>query len=507
MKPSKRLSLPGPREKRVIASLSPQRNAFLLLIILLAGLTLRLSYLFEFRQTPFFNAQILIGLDQHTWDDMGAKIVRSPWLADGKPFYQAPGYAYFLAVVYTLFGIHNYLAAGILQILLDLVNLYLLFLLGCRLWNRRVGLLAAFFYAFYRPFIYYSATLLSDSFILFTNILALFLTYWTIEEPEMKHRWFLAGLGFGLATIAKPTILLFLFFAFLAFFFLIFFQKRTGKFVLRLSSRIMISGISLFLCGFFMLVLPVAIRNSLLAKKFVTVATYGTINWQIGNSADSIGLFCYPKGPLLSPKTKAFWKLWGRKTIFFFSSYEWPQNLNIYLLAHITRTLRLPLFTFGFFAPLGLAGLLFFQEAKRPLSFVQAYTLANILSVIVFFVTSRYRLPATAGFILLGAGYLDFLFGVFRKRRKDLCSKEVLFLHRKNLIKMAASLLLIFIVSFTWVSAWSGDRIGEVFVKTYAIFTEKDVAYDLAGGNLSLAEKKRERFQNFLRDYLSGKIK
>ena len=329
MKPSKKSSPPSKPEHprchseplRFARGQAPAKN-LILFIILLLGLLLRLSYLSEFRQTPFFNAQLLSGLDQHTWDEIGTKVVSHPWFVDGSPFYQAPGYAYFLATVYSIFGIHNYLAAGIIQVLLDLLTAFLIFLIGKRLWNDWVGLIACVFYSFYRPFIYYSATLLSDSFILFTNVLCLFLVYWTLERPERKNRWLLAGLSFGLATITKPTILLF---AFLSFF-LIFLSPTGRGYVggVGQASRLSLRGrlgdrgnlilpFLLFLLGFSLLVAPIIIRNSLLAGKFVTISTNGPVAWQFGNSDDSIGLFVYPKGALLSQASLDFWKLWGKK--------------------------------------------------------------------------------------------------------------------------------------------------------------------------------------------------
>jgi len=497
-------------------------NLIFLLVILLLGLLLRLSYLSEFRQTPFFNAQLLSGLDQRTWDEIGTKVVSHPWFVDGSPFYQAPGYAYFLATVYSIFGIHNYLAAGIIQILLDLLTAFLIFLIGKRLWNDWVGLIACVLYSFYRPFIYYSATLLSDSFVLFTNVLCLFLVYWTLERPERKNRWLLAGLGFGLATITKPTILLF---AFLSFFLI--FLSPTGRGEVRgvgQSSRLSLRGrlgdrgnlilpFLLFLLGFSLLVAPVSIRNSLLAGKFVTVATYGNVNWQIGNSTDSIGLFMYPKGPLLSPASLGFWKLWGRKTLFFFSSYEWPQNLNIYLMTFITKTLKLPLFAFGLIVPLGLVG--FFTASNVKFRYLQLYTFANVISIVAFFITGRYRLPAMAGFILLASGYLYFLFEKIRSlrfhffplpsgERMKVRGKVTASRPTRDLILVFSSLFALAIISFVLVNSWSGPRIGELHAKYYAIATEKSVAFDQAHGQAALAQKKINTFNRFIFQYQSG---
>ncbi|MFH1903041.1 MAG: glycosyltransferase family 39 protein [Candidatus Omnitrophota bacterium] len=551
----------GQASRLSLKSLSPTGRGkvrgkhLILLIVLLLGLLLRLSYLSEFRQTPFFNARLLHGLDQRTWDEIGVKIVSHPWFVDGSPFYQPPGYAYFLAAVYSIFGIHNYLAAGIIQVLLDLLAAFLIFLLGKRLWNDWVGLIACVLYSFYRPFIYYSATLLSDSFILFTNVLCLFLVYWTLERSERKVRWLLAGLGFGLAAIAKPTILLF---AFLSLPLVIFRSatlsgspvgeglhplpnvvgpvSRQSLKTLSPSGRGEVRGKSLFLpsllflLGFLLLVAPVIIRNSLLAGKFVTVSTNGPVAWQFGNSADSIGLFVYPKGPLLSPASLDFWKLWGRKTIFFFSSYEWPQNLNIYLLTAITNILKLPLFAFGLVVPLGLVG--FFTASNVKFRYLQIYTFASVISVVAFFITSRYRLPALAGFILLASGYLYFLFEKILSLRAYFARQShsaVIFrsatlsgspvgegLHplpnvesphpTRDLISVLSSLFALAILSFVLVNSWSGPRIGELHAKYYAIATEKSVAYDQAHGQAALAQKKTDAFLRFMSQYVSGQI-
>ncbi len=531
MKPSKKSSHPLKTEHTHTQCHSePKAKNLILLIILLLGLILRLSYLSEFRQTPFFNAQLLSGLDQQTWDENGAMVVSHPWLVDGSPFYQAPGYAYFLAVVYSIFGVHNYLAVGIIQVLLDLLAAFLIFLLGRRLWNDWVGLIACLLYSLYRPFIYYSATLLSDSFILFTNVLCLFLVYWTLEHPERKDRWLLAGLGFGLAAITKPTILLFAFLSlpiFLTSLSPMGRGKVRGVVAGHCEARFLRRGnlilpFSLFLLGFFLLVGPVSIRNSLLANKFVTVATYGNVNWQIGNSADSIGLFMYPKGPLLSPASLDFWKLWGRKTLFFFSSYEWPQNLNIYVLTSITNTLKLPLFAFGLIVPLGLVG--FFTAANSKYRYLQIYTFANVISIVAFFITSRYRLPAAAGFILLASGYLYFLFEKIRSLRAHLFplpSGERMKVRgsviarriaprqshpTRDLLSLFSTLFALAVISFILVNSWSGPRVGEVHIKNYAIMARKSIAYDQAHGQADLAQKKIDTFNRFVLQYQSGQL-
>ena len=474
----------------------------ILLIFLLAlGFLLRFAYLLEFRQTPFFNARILDGLDQQTWDELAAMVLAHPVAVAGNPFYQPPGYAYFLALVYAVFGAHNYLAAGFVQVLLDVLAAFLVFLLGRRLWNDRSGLVACGLYCLYRTFIYYSVMLICDGFILFTSVLCLFLLYRVLEKPPEGSRWFWAGLASGLAVITKPTILPFLFLSLLVFLFGPRPSFSAGPTADQKKPRKYYPvGIGLFLAGLLVFVLPVVIRNSWLAGKFVTISTNGPVNWQIGNSADSLGLFVYPKGPLLWPDSPAFWKLWLQKTVFFFSSYEWPQNTSIYLLTAITSVLKLPLFVFGLVVPVGLAGLFFTWNRDR--CYLHLYTITSVITIVAFFITDRYRLPATAGFMLLAAGYLEFLIAQAGKIRRQPPPQN-----SRAAVSIIASLCLIFVLSYVLVVSWSGQRIGEVEVKKYARFTLQDVRSDLQRGATELAQKKWNVYDRFFQDYLAGRIK
>ena len=194
--------------------MSLARNPYLwLILILLLAFSLRLSYLLEFRSTPFYNASLMKGMDQRTFDLWAEDIVKHPFVGDGKPFYQAPGYPYFLAAIYKVFG-RNYFAVGLIQIILDTILCLLLFCLGKKIFNPLTGILAAFLGALYRPFIFYSVTLLSDSLILFLSLLTLTSLYWALFRFRNSRfkigDWALTGFIFGLATLTKPTILLFL---------------------------------------------------------------------------------------------------------------------------------------------------------------------------------------------------------------------------------------------------------------------------------------------------------
>lgn len=474
-------------------------------LVLAAGLVLRLLYLLEFRETPYFLAHILGGHDQRTWAEMALRVMSAPWFVDGRPFYQAPGYAYYLALVFRLFGPGNYLAAGIVQAFTDTGSGALLFLAGRRLWNARVGLAAALVHAFYRPFVVYSVTILSDSFILFTNLLCLVLFLAAIEQPGSGRRWAAAGLAFGLATATRPTILLFLFTALPAW--LLIGRARGNPLPPPPAGRALARAAGLFGLAFLLPVLPLVIRNSLMAGQFTTVATYGRINWEIGNSAHSIGLYLNPLdpqspplGPLLSPLSAAFWRLQALKSLFFVTAYEWPQNLNLYLLSDISRILSLPLFNIGLVMPAGLAGII--AAFNRRQSWAAIYTLTAMAGVIAIFVTSRYRLPAIGGLVLCACGLADLAWRVALRARR---AGKIVF--DRETARLGFSLAALAFLSYTLVNTWSGNLVSEVYARNYAIMTPRAAAWWRDRGNEARAEAIERRFRDFTKRYEAGEIR
>jgi len=450
-------------------------------IILLFAFSIRLSYLIEFRSTVFSNASLMKGMDQRTFNIWAEAIVKNPWVGDGKVFYMAPGYPYFVAAIYKIFGLNSYFTVSFIQILLDMLLCLLLFFLGKWLFNERVGLLASLFAGFYRPFIFYSATLLSDSLILFLNIFSIFTVYWALRKKSYK-RWVLVGLVMGFAALTKPTILLFLPFLLIGLLLYpphLYPPPRGGR-----NS----GGVNPFLAWGIVILLmiiiisPVTIRNWQISRRFVPICSNGAVNYKIGNSLDSIGLFMYPKKSLASPFSKPFWRLQGKKLSFFSNSYEWPQNLNIYLLKKITRTLKLPLFGFGFIVPLGILGLFLAFLRRRKSLLLILFTLCNVIWVIGFFVTSRYRLPAVGSLILFAAFFIDWF---------------ILKIREKKSISVITTFL-IFLLLFSFINNWQGEKIGSVHLGAFSLLTYKNVNNDIAEGNLLLALKRAKSLVSLL---------
>ena len=375
------------------------KKHFLLFGILLAGFIVRMIYLYHFKDNAYFNPFLLDKHDQKTFILWAQQILRNPLGAPGDAFYMAPLYPYFLSGLYAIFS-GNLIFIAIVQLLLDTVVCYLVYYLGSRIYDERAGIVAAFLACFYRTSIVYAATILSDALILFLYILFIALVYFALQKPGVE-RWTASGVVLGLAALAKPTIAVYLPFLFIGLHLYPEKDILPGK-IRRNLQPAAVLGLLLLVSG--LVILPVTIRNFFVSGKLVPICTNGPINWRIGNSSDSIGLFYYPKGEFLAPFSSAFWKLFLTKLHLFFTSYEWPQNLNVHLMEKAIPVLKAAFVKFGFIVPLGVAGLFaLLADWKRNFILI-TFTLSNVLWVVLFFVTDRYRLPAVGCFSVC-AGY------------------------------------------------------------------------------------------------------
>ena len=123
-----------------------------------------------------------------------------------------PGYPLLLAGFYKLFG-HSVLLAKMLNVLAGGAACALIYAVAAKVFNRRVGLLAALILALFPGSIYFSTLLLTES--IFTALVALLLLLvlmWALERKDVSPvRAFLRGVLFGAAALFRaeaPVLLL-----------------------------------------------------------------------------------------------------------------------------------------------------------------------------------------------------------------------------------------------------------------------------------------------------------
>ncbi|MEW6213671.1 MAG: glycosyltransferase family 39 protein [Nitrospirota bacterium] len=182
-----------------------------------------------------------------------------------------PLYPAFLSAIYFLTGGKHINAARIAQIILSLGLVLMVYLLGQKVFNEKVGLMAALIIAIYPSFLFFTHFLLTE--VLFTFLFSLFIWFFLVFLETQKSRdiwWTGISLGLGALTrsILYPFIAIVLLYLFIA---------------TRDTLRRKVTWMILFIAGCLVTIGPWAVRNTLLYKTFVPVDTMGGFNLFMGN--------------------------------------------------------------------------------------------------------------------------------------------------------------------------------------------------------------------------------
>jgi Flp pilus assembly protein TadD len=432
-------------------------RVWLLLAVLALGLGLRIANLVDISDSPFFTRPVIDGQAYDRWALAIVGRAESPAAeaaADG-PFYQDPLYPYFLAAIYAVFG-HSYWAVYLLQLGLALLLLLLTYDTARLLFDRRAGIAAATMAAFYRPFIFYESQIEKTALAVFLVSLFLWLFVRSLTSrpdqpaPERSRLApFLlplaAGASLGLVALTRANTLLFAPLLPVAYLF-----RRPLR-----GARASMSPPSLprlvpalaSILGVLLVVAPVSIRNSLLTREVTLTTTQAGQNFYIGNSQyNTTGQYQAPPWVRPSPEfeqpdfteyarkaanrelspgqvsrfyvraaldwvrthTRDFAKLLWRKTVLYFNNFEVPDNQDIYFFSRYSWVLRLPLLSFGVVFGLGCAAMILAARGLNRLSFV-VFFFGYAVSVIAFFVFSRYRIPALPALLPFAGAVLPWL--------------------------------------------------------------------------------------------------
>ncbi len=410
----------------------------LLVLTSAAAFTLRLVYLLPLRGQALFDEP---HRDSIEYVDRARGILAGDFWGRGVYFHSAPLYPYFLALVMGPTGATGLWWVRVVQALLSGLTAGLLALTGRRLFGRAAGVATAALAVLYAPFLFYSGELLEITLTLFF----LALLAWILAREQLAARHLVAaGLCLGLAALGKPNLLILAPVVLVALGFL-----RPLARPARWPWR---RGL-LFAAGIVVVVAPFTLRNKLVGDDWVLISSNGGINLFIGNNPQATGGFQVPTamqydlehssqrvaaealGHAAKPsEASRFWasrawaflterpgqalKLVVRKAGLLIGSYEIPNHFNIYFFReNFAPVLRWPLVWYTLALPFGVLGLVAGLRRGRRSRLAAACLLAIAATVLLFFVTSRYRLPLLI-WLLPFAGYgLTLLVTALRERR------------------------------------------------------------------------------------------
>jgi len=416
-------SLPGNELKNS----SRVKNRWLIqhvVTIFLLALLIRGFYLYDSRDNPTFRLSIV---DARTYDQIARGILETGKLTQDL-FWQPPFYPLFLTGVYS-FTKGSILSVKIFQMILGALTCVLVYLLGARILNRKIGLLAGIITAFYMPLVFFEGELLATGWAAFWPVVILLLLLKTTEKPGILHFLFLGFCG-ALSILTRPVFLPFFLASCLWLIFVLYRQKKL---------RFTLQRASIIAAGFLIVAIPTGILGFSTTGKFRILPFSGGINLYLGNNPNfketttiRPGLAwekllrlperegiesIYEKDAFFREEALGFMlknplkftKGLVHKTSQFFSSRELARNVDMYVFRKWSNLLRIGVWKvgkFGFpyallFALAVMGAAFWIRRIPLPIwLFLALYPAA----VILVFVTSRYRMPVVPVMSLLASG-------------------------------------------------------------------------------------------------------
>ncbi len=388
-------------------------------LLFLGALAVRLLFLWQWSQTPFYLTPQLDDQIHLLW----AREILSGGIIRETAFFQSPLYPYLLALVLKLTALRPAVMLW-LQALAGAAACWVLAEASGRIFNRRAGLLAGGIAAVYGPFLFFGVLLLKETLLILS--LALFLRWFLRAQDSGASRDALVcGALLGISALFKGNAL-----ALAAVPMILWARGKSGRLAWT------------FLAGLGLAILPATLHNAVASRDFVLISYNTGLSVYMGNNLDSSGTMSLPHGIAAHPRLEEiqsvklarimtrreltpsqvsrFWMgkavkfvlknpgTWLKQTVFklylFWNRYELPDNYDIQFMRRNFKTLLAwPLPSFALAAVLGLLGIALYgwkDTASRVLLWLFA---VYMITVAGGSVTGRYRL-ASLVFLLPFAG-------------------------------------------------------------------------------------------------------
>jgi len=397
--------------------------AVFLLAVLVRGL-----YLYQSRRNPTFSAPIV---DAMTYDQMARKFAGGEGLTS-EFFWQPTFYPLFLSAVYWLSN-SSIICVKLVQILLGGLTCVLVYLFGNKVFGKPAGVLAGVICALYMPLVFFEGELLATGWAAFWAVATILALLRAREKPTVA-RGFILGAACALAIATRSVFLPFVGAA-LAWLIIVWIRRAVGI-------RRFLLGVVGLAAGFFVIAGPQLFMSRRVIGKATIMSYSGGINFYIGNNPnykqtittrpgiawrkltelpaeagiedefETQQFFFDRTTEYITSQPLSFLKGLAYKTAQFINSREMPRNVDIYLFRRWSGLLSLGVwkagafgFPFGLLLPLAIAGA--FYRRRETSSPIWLFMLLYSASVILVFVTARYRVPiAPVMSVLAAAGCL-----------------------------------------------------------------------------------------------------
>lgn len=384
------------------------------------GFLLKLIYVIQSSDALSISVPIMDGkyYDKEAQEIVAGRIIRR------EAFFMGPLYPYFLAAVYAVFG-RDFMIVRILQVAAGAVTLILTYLVGKEVFRPSAAFAGVVMLALYGAMTFHEGEMLMMWLGVLINMSALFVLQRAGPATGYPAYAF-AGFLVGLSALARANILLFLPVA-----------MSWALLVPRSAARV--RKALLVLAGAAVAVAPATLHNYAASDDFVLITSNGGVNFYIGNGDEATGIFYPARGITFETESATrshverlfgremkpseisrYWfgkafdfikrhpgreiRLLLRKTAIFFNGYEVPQIESYEVARAKFPVLRALFVNFWMIVSLGLLGVFVTIRSWRRYFLLNGYVVSYALSIILFFVTSRYRIQV-APVLCLFAGH------------------------------------------------------------------------------------------------------
>lgn len=436
--------------------------------MLLVGIALlvRAVYFFWSTSSPYFNHPVLDALWIHQW--AGSLAAGEPQPTDA--YFRAPLYPYLVSIVYRIAGATPWVVAA-LQHLIGALMVGLLYRLGRRVAGESVGVVAALLLAFYWVAVFFEGELLIVTLASALGLAFLLALASGADAPRGRTRMALlggAGLLLGLAAVARPNYLVLVPLA-LGWPLYVARLGRGGEIHERTDAsgaaggrgsprvgRLRLGDTAVIVFGILLPILPVTIRNVWVAGDPVLISAQGGLNLYVGNGPSADGKTASAPGEVLplaratyqtafrdnvtlagralaesgrgrrlkESEVSRFWleKTWTfatqhpeavverllRKMIYLINGFEISDNRDLREAQRAIPWLYVCVTRLSWVLPFALVGLLISTKTFKKSHLIVFFLLLYSISIVLFFVNARFRLPLAPGlFLLAGLGILE----------------------------------------------------------------------------------------------------
>ena len=361
-------------------------------------------------------------MDSEYYYNMAVDILEGGYIRN-EAFFMGPLYPYFLALVFGIFG-KSIAIVRVLQVLGGSVTVVLTYLIGKRVFRPSVAMLGTILLVLYGAITFYEGQILMMWLGTLLNMAALYVLYRYQDSPGLR-KYVITGVLIGLSALARANILIFLVVVVLWIFFVSRERNRPLASFVLVASTIAV-------------ILPATIHNYIASEDLVPITANGGVNFYVGNSEEATGIFYPPKGinlvtddavrkyverllgrEVTASELSRFWYresvrwikenpkdellLLLRKAAMYVNGYEVPQIESYDVARGDHSMLRVLFVNFWMIISLGLVGIIYLLKDWRKYFLLYGYIFSFSLSIVMFFVTARYRVQISPVLVLFAA--------------------------------------------------------------------------------------------------------